>query len=58
MAKKRRAKRRGLVPRIGPPQNLRPAGAHEDRTHYDRKREKAALRRDAESGFPFAPIGV
>jgi hypothetical protein len=52
MAKgKRRRKKAKVVPRLGPPTNLRPAGAHEDETVYDRKREKAALRREAESGF-------
>ena len=53
MAKRRRKPGVVLVPRLGPPQNLRPAGAHEARTRYDRKKEKAALQRDAESGFPF-----
>jgi hypothetical protein len=42
-----------LVPPRGPATNLRPAGAHDDETVYDRKKEKAALRREiAESGFP------
>ena len=54
MAKKRRRRRVALVPRLGPPQNLRPAGAHETLRRYDRTREKAALRREAESGFPFS----
>jgi hypothetical protein len=44
------------VPRLGPPTNLRPAGAHDDETSYDRNKEKAALRREiAESGFPNSP---
>ena len=52
MAKKKRRKSPKLVPRLGPPTNLRPAGAHDDATAYDRKVEKAALRREiAESGF-------
>ena len=52
MAKKRRRKLRAIVPRLGPPTNLRPAGAHESAKHYDRKKMKAALRREnAESGF-------
>lgn len=55
--KKRR--KRVLVPRLGPPVNLRPAGAHESLKHYNRKRQKAALRREAESGFPFRePLGA
>lgn len=51
--KKRRRKAK-LVPRLGPPQNLRPAGAHESKRRYDRKRHKAALERYAEDGFVFA----
>ena len=58
MAKKRRRRRVALVPRLGPPQNLRPAGAHATGKRYDRKREKAALRREAESGFPFSRAAV
>ncbi len=46
--KRRRAK---LVPRLGPPQNLRPAGAHESKKHYNRKRHKAALAQYDEDGF-------
>lgn len=49
MANKRRRKRR-LVPRLGPAVNLRPAGAHESRKLYDRKRIKAALRREEDEG--------
>lgn len=48
MKKKRRKAK--LVPRLGPPQNLRPAGAHENKKHYNRKRHKAALER-YEDGF-------
>jgi len=52
MAKKRRRKLRAIVPRLGPPTNLRPAGAHESPKHYNRNKMKAALRREnAESGF-------
>ncbi|MGD0969625.1 MAG: hypothetical protein ABR949_15235 [Candidatus Aquilonibacter sp.] len=32
-----------LVPRLGPPTNLRPAGAHETVTRYNRKRKKREL---------------
>jgi hypothetical protein len=52
MAKKGRRKR-VLVPRLGPATNLRPAGAHDSKKIYDRKRLKAALRRQDESGFDF-----
>jgi hypothetical protein len=49
MNKKR--KKKALMPRLGPPQNLRPAGAHEPKTAYNRKRMKAALKRYDEDGF-------
>ena len=49
--KKRQRKRAALMPRLGPPTNLRPAGAHESLKRYNRKRQKAALQRDAQSGF-------
>jgi hypothetical protein len=49
MNKKR--KKKALMPRLGPPQNLRPAGAHEPKTVYNRKRMKAALKRYDEDGF-------
>jgi hypothetical protein len=52
MAKRKRRKP-GVVPRLGPATNLRPAGAHESLKLYNRRRMKAALRREAESGFPF-----
>ena len=51
MNKKRRKAK--LVPRLGPAQNLRPAGAHESKKRYNRKRQKAALER-YEDGF-FVP---
>ncbi len=53
--KKRRRKAK-LVPRLGPPQNLRPAGAHENKKRYDRKRRKAALIRYDEDGFFIASV--
>ena len=44
-----------IVPPRGPAVNLRPAGAHEDETAYDRKKAKAVLRRElAEDGFPLS----
>lgn len=51
MATRKKRARRVLVPRLGPASNLRPAGAHKNRKHYDRKNIKAVLRREAESGF-------
>lgn len=45
MAKKKRRKMK-LVPRLGPPTNLRPAGAHETLTRYNRKRKKRELREE------------
>ena len=41
MAKKR--KRKTAVPRLGPPVNLRPAGAHKDK----RKKTRLELKREA-----------
>ncbi len=35
------------VPRLGPPTNLRPAGAHTDKRRKTRAEEKAALRKAA-----------
>ena len=53
--KKRRKKR--LVPRLGPPTNLRPAGAHESKTVYTRrKKHKAILVDDADGLVPDASI--
>jgi hypothetical protein len=48
--KRRKAK---LMPRLGPPENLRPAGAHESKKRYNRKRQKAVLNREDEDGFLF-----
>jgi hypothetical protein len=44
---KAKKKRRvvALVPRMGPPQNLRPAGAHRDRRDDDRRIVKLELRK-------------
>lgn len=47
----RKRRKRALMPRLGPAQNVRPAGAHEAKTAYNRKRQKAALRRYDEDGF-------
>ena len=47
MAKKRKRVRQ-LVPRLGPPVNLRPAGAHDDKRKRTRAEEmKAALQEAA-----------
>ncbi len=44
MAKKRKRKRKtAAVPRLGPPVNLRPAGAHKER----RRKTRAQTRREA-----------
>ena len=48
---KRKRRKAALVPRLGPAQNLRPAGAHESKKRYNRKRQKAALKRYVEDGF-------
>ncbi|MGZ3498027.1 MAG: hypothetical protein ACXWNK_09755 [Vulcanimicrobiaceae bacterium] len=49
---KRKKRRLGdlVVPRLGPPQNLRPAGAHESKKLYRRHKMKAVLRKE-EDGF-------
>jgi|GEM_PF-3146671 len=54
MKKKRRKAK--LVPRLGPPQNVRPAGAHESKKRYSRKRQKAALE-EIEDGFFLCFLG-
>ena len=48
---KRKRRKPALMPRLGPAQNLRPAGAHETIKRYNRKRAKAALKRYDEDGF-------
>ena len=48
---KRKRRKPKITPRLGPPQNLRPAGAHEPKNRYNRKRRKAALERYDEDGF-------
>ena len=44
MPKKKRKPK--LTPPLGPPQNLRPAGAHESKKRYDRKRDKPVAERE------------
>jgi hypothetical protein len=47
---KRRKRTSALVPRLGPPVNLRPAGVHGDRRRKTRSDlEQAALREEAAS---------
>lgn len=48
MKKKRR--KAMVVPPMGPPSNLRPAGAHRSKKLYDRNKMKAIFRKD-EDGF-------
>lgn len=52
MAKQKRRRTVAIVPRLGPATNLRPAGAHENKKLYNRKKIKAVLRQEAEDGFP------
>jgi hypothetical protein len=48
MPKKKKKPKKKIVPRLGPPTNLRPAGAHEDKAAY--KRRKSELEeREAET---------
>ena len=49
--KRKRRKALPIVPRRGPAENLRPAGAHESKKRYNRKRHEAALKRYVEDGF-------
>ncbi|HUA09714.1 MAG TPA: hypothetical protein VMA98_10600 [Candidatus Acidoferrales bacterium] len=44
MPSKKKRRKVKLMPRMGPAANLRPAGAHEVATRYNRKRKKAELR--------------
>ncbi len=56
---KRKRRKPKLVPRLGPAQNLRPAGAHESRKLYNRKRRhKAALEDYVEDGFIVCCAGL
>jgi hypothetical protein len=49
---KKRRKKRPVIPRLGPATNLRPAGAHEARKRYNRRKSKAALQRAVENLDP------
>ena len=46
--RKPKKKRPHLMAPAGPPVNLRPGGAHKSEKDYDRKRAKAALRKELE----------
>jgi hypothetical protein len=46
MSKKKKRRKAALMPRRGPATNLRPAGTHESLVQYNRKRQKAATRRE------------
>jgi len=48
MTKKRR--KANLVPPLGPPTNLRPAGVHKSKKLYDLQKMKAIFRKE-EDGF-------
>lgn len=50
MPRKRKGKKKRpqLMAPAGPPLNLRPGGAHKSQKDYDRKRQKAALRKEIE----------
>lgn len=54
---KRKRRKAKLVPRLGPAQNLRPAGAHRSKKLYNRKRHKAALENYVEDGFIVCSAG-
>ena len=43
-----------IVPRLGPPENLRPAGPHTDKRRRTRAQEKAALSKGAFDVHPGA----
>ncbi|MBV8246539.1 MAG: hypothetical protein JOZ38_11490 [Candidatus Eremiobacteraeota bacterium] len=45
---KKKRKKIAIVPRLGPPENLRAAGAHRSKKLYDRKRLKAIFRKEEE----------
>ncbi|MDP9018528.1 MAG: hypothetical protein M3N19_09425 [Candidatus Eremiobacteraeota bacterium] len=47
---KKKGRKAIIVPPLGPPNNLRPAGAHRSKKMYDRKKAKAIYRAD-EDGF-------
>ncbi len=47
----RKKKRRLLVPRLGPPENLRPAGPHKSKKLYDSSKMKAIVRKEDDGFF-------
>jgi hypothetical protein len=57
MAKRRKKKPAvPLVPRLGPPENLRPAGAHKDKRRRSRAEEKAELQRGTTAAGESDPV--
>ena len=52
MAKRRRRKKPPVMPPRGPATNLRPAGAHESKKRYDRKKTDAVLRQEEDEDGP------
>jgi len=43
MAKKKKSKKK-IVPRLGPPTNLRPAGPHDDKTSFKQRKNQIETR--------------
>ena len=43
MKRKRKRRKKAVVAPLGPPTNLRPAGAHRDKKKYNRRRSKAEV---------------
>ena len=55
--KKKKKAALAAMPRLGPPENLRPAGAHRSKKLYNRKRIKAIHRFDEDGFFVLAILG-
>jgi hypothetical protein len=51
MGKRVVKKRRAIVPRMGPPTNLRPAGIHQSEWHKTRAESKKAALKDESAAF-------
>lgn len=47
--KRKRRRKAALKPRLGPPANLRPAGAHKTKKWYSRRRNKAIVAAEVEA---------
>lgn len=48
MARRKRRRKAKVKPPLGPAVNLRPAGAHETKKRYNRKRNKSVIEAEAE----------